>query len=105
MKRDIEDFSYSDPNEFKTKKFKIMPLSDNGFKEYIHRDSYTHYYLYGKHLGRYSQEVDERLSKTNKRFYLQNKNLLSPNPNHKANDEVSDRGFRSNEVEEYASKK
>jgi hypothetical protein len=100
MKRDIEDFSYFEPNEFKVKKFKIMPLSDNGFKEYIDRDSYTHYYLYGKHLGRYSKENDERLSKTNKRFYLEKKNIFSPS--NRASNEVKD--IKINEAEEFANK-
>ena len=61
MKRDINDFSYSDRVESNKKKFSIMSLSDNGFKEYIDKDSYTHYYLYEKHLDRYIKEVDERL--------------------------------------------
>ena len=61
MKRDIDDFSYSDRVESNKKKFSIMSLSENGFKEYIDKDSYTHYYLYEKHLDRYNKEVDERL--------------------------------------------
>ena len=67
MKRDIDDFSYADRVESKKNKFSILSLSDNGFKEYIEKDSYTHFYLYEKHLDRYNKEVDERLRNKNER--------------------------------------
>ena len=61
MKKDIDDFSYKQGLKPERRQFGIMTLSDNGFKEYIDKESYTHYYLYEKHLDKYNKEMDERL--------------------------------------------
>jgi hypothetical protein len=61
MKKDIDDFSYKQGVKPERRQFGIMTLSDNGFKEYIDKESYTHYYLYEKHLDKYNKEMDERL--------------------------------------------
>jgi hypothetical protein len=60
MKKDIDDFSYRQGLNPSKRQFRIMTLSDNGFDEYIDKDSYTHFYLYEKHLDKYNKHMEER---------------------------------------------
>jgi hypothetical protein len=60
MKKDIDDFSYRQGLNSNNRQFRIMTLSDNGFDEYINKHSYTHFYLYDKHLQKYTKEMDAR---------------------------------------------
>jgi hypothetical protein len=54
MKINVNDFSYQNKIYSKSKNFGILKLSDQGFNEYIDKDSYTHTYLYTKHLNKLS---------------------------------------------------
>jgi hypothetical protein len=60
MKKDIDDFSYRHGINPNNRQFRIMTLSDNGFDQYIDKHSYTHFYLYNKHLEKYTKEMDAR---------------------------------------------
>ena len=54
MKINVNDFSYQNKIYTQIKNFGILKLSDQGFNEYIDKDSYTHSYIYNKHLNKLS---------------------------------------------------
>jgi hypothetical protein len=41
----INSFDYVDNAKYKNRIYKIQPLSDEGFKHYTNKNSYTHKYL------------------------------------------------------------
>lgn len=41
----IDNFDYTERPRFKVNQYEIHPLSDEGFTQYTHKESYTHRYL------------------------------------------------------------
>jgi hypothetical protein len=60
MKLNIDDFSYQNKIHSKVRQFGIQKLSDEGFNQYIEKDSYTHTFLLNKHIGKLTNKLIER---------------------------------------------
>lgn len=59
MKINVDDFEYNSKPHLKSKKFGILTLTDNGFNDYVQKDSYTHVYLYNKHIDRLNKQIGQ----------------------------------------------